>query len=58
LELRPTLTPNAVRSVLLSTAKDLGVAGRDNQFGAGLADAYRASAAISTRTSARTTAAR
>ena len=36
------LTPDAVRRVLLSTARDLGPAGRDKDFGAGLADAYDA----------------
>lgn len=46
IELRPRLTPRAVRNLLLSTARDLGAAGRDSQFGAGLADAYRAAAAV------------
>jgi hypothetical protein len=42
LERKPDLTPDAVRKILLSTAADLGAKGRDDQFGAGLADAYRA----------------
>ncbi|MEA2989586.1 MAG: hypothetical protein QOG83_2297 [Alphaproteobacteria bacterium] len=42
LEVKPSLTPQAVRNALASTAKDLGPKGRDDQFGAGLADAYRA----------------
>jgi subtilisin family serine protease len=42
LERRPDLTPDAVRKVLLSTARDLGPKGRDDQFGAGLADAFNA----------------
>ena len=42
LELKPSLSPDAVRKVLEATAKDLGPAGRDSQFGAGLADAHRA----------------
>jgi subtilisin family serine protease len=42
LEARPSLTPQDVRKVLLSTARDLGPKGRDDQFGAGLADAYGA----------------
>ena len=42
LEARPSLTPQDVRKALLSTARDLGPEGRDDQFGAGLADAYGA----------------
>lgn len=34
--------PDEVRSVLQSTAKDLGTTGRDNYYGYGLADAYAA----------------
>ena len=36
------LTPDKVRAVLLSTAKDIGPKGRDALFGAGLVDAYAA----------------
>ena len=61
IELRPTLTPKAVRNLLLSTARDFG-SRRDatTSYGAGLADAYRAAAAISAtaRAPARTSAAR
>ena len=42
LEAKPGLTPQAVRKALLSTARDLGPKGHDDQFGAGLADAYGA----------------
>jgi subtilisin family serine protease len=42
LALQPTLTPDAVRKLLLSTATDLGPKGRDDKFGAGLTDAHRA----------------
>jgi subtilisin family serine protease len=42
LDAKPGLTPPAVRKALLSTARDLGPKGRDDQFGAGLADAYSA----------------
>jgi subtilisin family serine protease len=42
LERKPDLTPDAVRKILLSTAKDLGPKGRDDQFGAGLTDAFQA----------------
>jgi subtilisin family serine protease len=52
LERRPGLTPSAVRDILLSTAKDLGPAGQDDQFGAGLADAYQAILALEPRTAA------
>jgi subtilisin family serine protease len=38
----PALTPDAVRSILMKTAKDLGPQGRDDEFGAGLVDAYEA----------------
>lgn len=42
LQRKPDLTPTAVRAILLATAKDLGPNGRDDDFGAGLADAFRA----------------
>jgi subtilisin family serine protease len=47
LELEPRLSPQALKRVLLATAKDLGPKGRDDQFGAGLVDAYRAVQAVS-----------
>ncbi|MEI7806436.1 MAG: S8 family serine peptidase [Hyphomicrobiales bacterium] len=43
---QPSLTPAAVRGILMATAKDLGPRGRDDQFGAGLADAYQALMAL------------
>jgi len=42
LERRGELTPDKVRTILQSTAKDLGPKGHDIMFGAGLADAYAA----------------
>ncbi len=42
LERKPQAGPDAVKKVLLSTARDLGPKGRDDQFGAGLMDAYQA----------------
>jgi subtilisin family serine protease len=42
LERRPTLQPEAIRRILLATARNLGPKGRDDQFGAGLIDAYGA----------------
>lgn len=39
---KPGLTPAQVESILLSSAKDLGTAGRDNTYGYGLVDAYAA----------------
>lgn len=42
LQRKGDLTPNALRDLLLATAKDLGKKGRDDDFGAGMADAYRA----------------
>jgi subtilisin family serine protease len=40
LERKPDLTPERVREILTTTAKDLGPKGRDRLFGAGLVDAY------------------
>ena len=40
------LDPAAVRRLLTSTARDLGPAGPDDQFGAGLTDAYAALTAL------------
>lgn len=42
LEHNPALKPNDVRAILTRTARDLGVPGRDDQFGAGEADAFAA----------------
>jgi len=42
LERRPKLLADAAKRILLATAKDLGPKGRDDQFGAGLVDAYQA----------------
>jgi subtilisin family serine protease len=42
LERNPRLTPDAVLKALTTTARDLGPRGNDNQFGAGLIDAYQA----------------
>ena len=42
LQHRPGLKPNEVRAILMASAKDLGPKGRDNLFGAGLANAYGA----------------
>ncbi|MBV9955488.1 MAG: S8 family serine peptidase [Pseudolabrys sp.] len=42
LERNPRLTPEGVRAILMLTTKDLGPKGHDDQFGAGLTDAYRA----------------
>lgn len=46
LERRPTLTPAEVRAILTTSARDLGVPGRDDLFGAGEADACRAVQAV------------
>jgi subtilisin family serine protease len=52
LQRKPQLTPDAVKKVLLSTAHDLGPKGRDDQFGAGLLDAFRAVNAVEKPTEA------
>jgi len=47
LEEKPSLTPNEVRSIIMSTAKPLGSAGQvSSDFGAGLVDAYQAVSAV------------
>jgi subtilisin family serine protease len=43
----PGITPDGVRAALTATAHDLGPKGRDDQFGAGLADARAAVEAVS-----------
>ena len=52
LEREPGLSPDSVRRVLLSTARDLGPRGRDKDFGAGLADAYEALRSVGDRSDA------
>jgi Subtilase family len=42
IERNRALDPDAVRDTLLATARDLGPRGRDEEFGAGLADAFAA----------------
>lgn len=42
LEHHPDLTAETVKKLLTATARDLGPKGRDDQFGAGLIDAYQA----------------
>jgi subtilisin family serine protease len=42
LERNPALKPNDIRALLTKTARDLGTPGRDDQFGAGEADAFAA----------------
>jgi subtilisin family serine protease len=46
LERNPALKPDEVRAMLMQTARDLGVPGRDDLFGAGEADAYAAVLAV------------
>ncbi len=48
LERNPALKPDEVRTILMKTARDLGPPGRDDQFGAGEADAFAAVSAAST----------
>jgi len=46
LQRAPGLTPDAIRDILVSTAKDLGPRGKDAEYGAGLVDAYQAIMAV------------
>lgn len=46
LERNPALKPGELRAILMKTARDLGSPGRDDQFGAGAADAFAAVSAI------------
>jgi subtilisin family serine protease len=48
----PKLTPAALEKALLATARDLGPKGRDEMFGAGLMDAFRAVSAVAPATDA------
>lgn len=50
LERAPKLTPDAVRTILTETARDLGKPGRDDVFGAGLVDAAAAIEAVNAAT--------
>jgi subtilisin family serine protease len=47
LERNPALKPQELRAILMKTARDLGSPGRDDQFGAGEADAFAAVEAAS-----------
>jgi subtilisin family serine protease len=51
LEKKPQLSPESVRQIIISSARDIGAPGKDPDFGAGLADAYQAILALETRTS-------
>ncbi len=46
MERNPELVPAELRAILMKTARDLGAPGRDDLFGAGEADAYRAVTAV------------
>ena len=49
IERNSALTPSDIRELLMRTAKDLGPAGRDPEFGAGLVNALRAVSAAAPR---------
>lgn len=50
LERNPALKPEELRAILMQTARDLGAPGRDDLFGAGIADAYGAVSAVPSAT--------
>ena len=52
IERNRTLDPAQVRRLLMSTARDLGPVGPDDQFGAGLTDAYGALTALEAKPTA------
>ena len=52
LQRKPQLGADAVKKVIMSTAHDLGPKGRDDQFGAGLIDAFQAVNAVEKPTEA------
>jgi subtilisin family serine protease len=54
LQRAPDLTPDGVRKILEQTAKDLGPAGKDPEYGAGLVDAYQAILAVQSNAAAAT----
>ena len=54
IERNPGLTPDAIRAILVRTARDLGPPGRDDEFGAGLVNAYEALLTQSAVTAERT----
>ena len=53
LDQNPGLTPDALQAILLRTAKDLGSPGRDDEYGAGLVNAYGALSALTPQTAQR-----
>jgi subtilisin family serine protease len=52
LQRAPGLRPETVRQIMEQTAKDLGPRGRDNEYGAGLVDAYQAIMAVESNAAA------
>ena len=54
LSMRPDLTESVVRNILYSTARDLGVTGRDDTYGYGLVDAYAALKVVNSSISGKT----
>jgi subtilisin family serine protease len=49
IERNPSLTPKDVRAILMRTAKSLGPKGRDQDFGAGLVNAFKAVSAVKSK---------
>jgi subtilisin family serine protease len=49
IERNPSLTPKDVRAILMRTATSLGPKGRDQDFGAGLVNAFKAVSAVKSK---------
>ena len=54
LQRNPRLSPDAIQAILMGSAKALGANGRNDEYGAGLVDAYAALLAVAPPTAVST----